>query len=121
MTVTRPAPVVAGGWAEQRALRLLRQRGWRLLDRNWRCRWGELDLVLEKPRRLLVVEVKGRRSAADGWGVAALGARKRLRLNRAFGCWQAAHGERAEAAAELVYALVPLPPAHGQVRWIRVV
>ncbi|MEB3184864.1 MAG: YraN family protein [Cyanobacteriota bacterium] len=120
MAVLRPAAAVAGGWAEQRALRLLRQRGWRLLDRNWRCRWGELDLVLEKPSRLLVVEVKGRRSATDGWGVAALGRQKRQRLNRAFACWQAAHAERAEAASELVYALVPLPPARGPVRWIRV-
>ncbi|MCS5705401.1 YraN family protein [Synechococcus sp. FGCU-3] len=115
-----PAPVVAGRWAEQRALRLLKQRGWQLLDRNWRCRWGELDLVLHKPGRLLVVEVKGRRSGVDGWGVAALGAGKRARLSRAFACWQAAHGHRAEDPAELVYALVPLPPARGPVRWIRV-
>ncbi len=120
MAAVRPAPVVAGGWAEQRALRLLREHGWRLLDRNWRCRWGELDLVLAKPNRLLVVEVKGRRSGADGWGVAALGARKRQRLNLAFACWQAAHAERAGDPAELVYALVPLPPARGPVRWIRV-
>ena len=63
---------LAGGWAEQRALRLLRSRGWRLLDRNWRCRWGELDLVVRKPGRLLVVEVKGRCSGLDGWGTAAL-------------------------------------------------
>ncbi|EDY37177.1 conserved hypothetical protein [Cyanobium sp. PCC 7001] len=33
-----------GNWAEQRALRLLRSHGWRLLDRQWRCRWGELDV-----------------------------------------------------------------------------
>ena len=48
-----------GRRAEAKALELLRLMGWRLLDRNWRCRWGELDLVLEKDRRLLVVEVKG--------------------------------------------------------------
>ena len=113
-------PVLAGGWAEQRALRLLHSRGWRLRDRNWCCRWGELDLVLDKPGRLLVVEVKGRRSGIDGWGAAALGMPKRLRLTRAFACWQAAHPVESALAAELVYALVPLPPARGSVRWIRV-
>ena len=34
-----------GAWAEQRVLRLLRHKGWKLVTRNWRCRWGELDLT----------------------------------------------------------------------------
>jgi Holliday junction resolvase-like predicted endonuclease len=46
-----------GRWAEQRAERLLRQAGWRPLARRWRCRWGELDLLLHKgPDRLLLGE-----------------------------------------------------------------
>lgn len=114
-----PHPPLAGGWAEQRALRLLLQRGWRLRDRNWRCRWGELDLVLEKPNRLLVVEVKGRRSGVDGWGTGALRRGKRVRLERAWCCWLQAHPDAALQTVELVYALVPLPPRRGPVRWIR--
>ena len=54
----------SGGWAEQQALQKLEAQGWRLLDRNWHCRWGELDLVLERQQQLLVVEVKGRRTGA---------------------------------------------------------
>ena len=83
-----------GRRAEAKALELLRSTGWRLLDRNWRCRWGELDLVLEKDRRLLVVEVKGRRSRlrAD-CGVAAFDQRKRRCLARAISCWRAVHPE----------------------------
>ncbi len=115
----KPSTRRAGGWAEDRALRLLLSRGWRLLNRNWGCRWGELDLVMAKPSRLLVVEVKGRRSAFDGWGVAALGSSKRRRLARALACWQAAHPHLAEQSMELVFALVPLPPTRGAVRWIR--
>ena len=108
-----------GGWAEQRVLRLLRRQGWRLLSRNWLCRWGELDLVLSKPGRLLVVEVKGRSGPGDGHGVAALDIRKRRRLARAWRCWLADHPDRACCPVELVAALVPLPPARGAVRWIR--
>lgn len=109
-----------GSWAEQRALRLLLERGWTLLSRNWRCRWGELDLVMAKPGRLLLVEVKGRRSGGrDGHGVGALGAAKRRRLALAWACWQAAHPERADWPVEQVAALVPLPPSRTGVRWIR--
>jgi putative endonuclease len=109
-----------GDWAEQRALELLRQRGWRLLARNWRCRWGELDLVMAKPGRLLLVEVKGRRPASwDDGGRAALLGMKRRRLSRAWACWLADHGAWAHCPVEHVAALVPLPPAGGGVRWIR--
>ena len=109
-----------GDWAEQRVLRLLQQRGWRLLSRQWACRWGELDLVLAKPGRLLLVEVKGRRRRGlDGWGVASLRRGKRQRLERAWSCWLEDHAEWAACPVELVYALVPLPPAAAAVRWIR--
>ena len=110
----------SGRWAEQRALRLLQGRGWRLLSRQWHCRWGELDLILLKPGRLLLGEVKGRRRCgADGWGLAALDGRKRRRLDRAYRCWLAAHPTHAACTLELVCALVPLPPARGSVRWLR--
>ncbi len=114
-----------GDWAERRALALLRRRGWRLLSRNWRCPWGELDLVVAKPGRLLVVEVKGRRPGSrDGGGRGALRHAKRRRLERAWNCWLVCHPEQAGLPVELVAALVPLPapgrpsPA-GTVRWIR--
>jgi len=109
-----------GAWAEQRVLRLLSARGWQLLDRNWRCRWGELDLVMAKTGRLLLVEVKARRRpGADGGGRGALGVPKRLRLERAWLCWVAAHPHWGETPVEQVAALVPLPPAREPVLWIR--
>lgn len=109
-----------GDWAEQRVLRLLRARGWRLLSHQWVCRWGELDLVLEKSGRLLLVEVKGRRrQGPDGWGVAGLRRQKRRRLEQAWTCWLAAHPQWAESPVEWVFALVPLAPTIAPVRWIR--
>ncbi len=113
-----------GDWAERRALALLRAQGWWLLSRNWRCRWGELDLVLAKPRRLLVVEVKGRSAGSrDGGGRAALRATKRRRIERAWRCWLCVHPEQAALPVELVAALVPLPSGgdipEQPVRWIR--
>ena len=110
-----------GAWAEQRALRLLRSRGWSLLEQNWHCRYGELDLLLRKePARLLLVEVKARRRCGpDGWGVAALDRGKRRRLRLTWQCWLAEHPQWHRCSVELVLALVPLPPAGGPVRWHR--
>ena len=109
-----------GNWAERRALRLLPTTGWQLLAWQWRCRWGELDLLVHKPQRLLLVEVKSRRHCGrDGWGIASFSAVKRARLAAAYCCWLAAHPRYEECSVELVLALVPQPPARERVRWIR--
>ena len=118
--MVQPHPAISGRWAERRVQRLLEQRGWRLLDRNWRCRWGELDLVLAKPQRLLVVEVKGRAShGPDASGLAALRQAKRRRLQRSCLLWLANHPDHHDDAVVLVGALVSLPPRRNPVRWIQ--
>jgi putative endonuclease len=54
---TRPGP-----WGEYQARRFLRSEGFCILDYNWRCPAGELDIVALSPRRLHIVEVKTRRT-----------------------------------------------------------
>jgi putative endonuclease len=109
-----------GAWAEHQVCVLLQRQGWRLVERNWRCRWGELDLLMQKPGRLLLVEVKGRTCGSrDGAGRAALKAAKRQRLQRAWGCWLAAHPHWGNHRVEMVAALVALPPAQRPIRWLR--
>jgi putative endonuclease len=54
--------------------------GYRVVARNWRCRIGELDLVLTRGATLVVCEVKTRRGARYGGGFEAVGARKRQKL-----------------------------------------
>ncbi|MGB1415910.1 MAG: YraN family protein [Synechococcus sp.] len=105
-----------GAEAEARVRRLLQTRGWLVLDQNWTCRWGELDLVLVKAERLLVVEVKGRRSPA--WALRAVGPLKRRRIARSIDCWRAEHPDRGATLLEVKVAVVPLRPAVGPVRWI---
>ena len=61
--------------------------GMAVLDRNWHCRWGELDLVLERQQQLLVVEVKGRRTGCrDRHCLDAFYPVKRRRIARAINC-----------------------------------
>lgn len=69
-----------GSEAEDLALRFLEARGLKLRARNYACRMGEIDLVLEEGRTLVFVEVRQRRSGAFGGAAESITARKRARL-----------------------------------------
>lgn len=62
-------------------------RGYRVLDRNWRVREGEIDLVVGRERAVVFCEVKTRRSAAFGAPVEAVTGRKQQRIRRLARRW----------------------------------
>jgi putative endonuclease len=87
---------------ERRALRHYRLRGYRLVEANARAGGYELDLVLRRGRRLLVVEVKEKSGAAFGHPLEMIDAEKARRVRAAIGAWRARHPElgRLELAVE---------------------
>ena len=112
---------IHGDRAEEIAFKLLQGKGWVLLDRNWTCRWGELDLVLQKNQRLLVVEVKGRTARRhDRGGLDAFHSRKRRRLARAINCWRSDHPDADHQLLQVVLALVNLSGSATSVRWLAI-
>ena len=72
-----------GDAAEAQARQYLEQHGLRLLAQNWRCRVGELDLVMLDADTVVFVEVRYRRYSAWGGAAASVDARKREKLSRA--------------------------------------
>jgi putative endonuclease len=70
----------AGQVGEDAALDTYLHRGYRLVVRNWRCRMGELDLVLARGDMLVFCEVKTRRGSAYGGGYEAVTGRKRAKV-----------------------------------------
>lgn len=79
-----------GTYGERIAERYLVAHGMTLLDRNWRCRAGELDLVLRDRDDLVVCEVKTRRDAG-GSALAAVDVAKYERLRRLALLWVEEH------------------------------
>ena len=55
-----------GDWGEEAAGRFLQGQGFAILDRKYRCRWGEIDLVARDGEELVFVEVRTQRTAAFG-------------------------------------------------------
>lgn len=73
--------------------RLLEKRGFTILERNWSCPWGEIDLIAATERELLFIEVKTRSGAAFAAAKEAVGPAKRRRLWRSAECYLAEHPE----------------------------
>ena len=80
-----------GQYGERVAVAHLLSVGMVVLDRNWRCRLGELDVVAMDGDCLVAVEVKTRRSTAFGHPVEAVTRLKVARLRRLVGQWLADH------------------------------
>ncbi len=72
-----------GARAERAALAWLERRGLQTLARNYRCRWGELDLIMLEGETLVVVEVRARRSTAVMTPAQSIGRPKQARIMRA--------------------------------------
>lgn len=71
---------VEGDVGEEQALHFLQEQGLKLVERNFRCKGGEIDLVMQDGRGLVFVEVRKRASAEYGGAAASVTARKQARL-----------------------------------------
>ncbi|HLF68218.1 MAG TPA: YraN family protein [Gaiellaceae bacterium] len=78
---------------ERRALLHYRLRGYRLVEANARAGGYELDLVLRRGRKLVVVEVKEKGGPDYGHPLEMVGPEKRRRVLVATRAWLAAHPE----------------------------
>jgi putative endonuclease len=80
LTGKRTGKQLQGQAGEDQALAYLERNGLRLLERNFRCKGGEIDLVMEEGATLVFVEVRKRAASAFGGAAASVGARKQARL-----------------------------------------
>ena len=69
-----------GAEAERLACAFLERRGLRLIEKNYRCRRGEIDLIMQDGRQLVFVEVRYRQSTAYGGPLASVDYKKRGKL-----------------------------------------
>jgi putative endonuclease len=97
-----------GRLGELLAVEYLESEGMRVIERNWRCPAGEIDIVARDGPTLVIVEVKTRTGLLFGTPFSAITAEKLARLRRLVAAWiRAHHGVHNEVRIDAVSVLVP--------------
>lgn len=119
MTTTAARQAI-GAYGETVAARhLVDDGGMVLLDRNWRCDRGEIDLVLRDGDVLVVCEVKTRSGTQCGTPHEAITNAKLGRLRRLATAWQEAHGVRADDVRIDLVAVLRQPRGPAEIDHVR--
>lgn len=80
-----------GRAGEDAAAAFLKKKGYRILERNYRARVGEVDIIAEHKKTVVFVEVKSRSSDEFGGGIAALTPHKQHKVAQTARCFLAKH------------------------------
>ena len=118
--VTRSLAHIRGRRAENQALNFLRRRGLELLERNFSCRYGEIDLVMLQANTLIFVEVRSRKPGRFGAGLESVDRHKQARLMRAASRYVSAHPAFADHCMRFdVVALDRIQGTTVKLQWLR--
>lgn len=69
-----------GDWAEDLACQFAQDKGWRLVQRHYYSRYGEIDLIMQDAETLIFVEVKARSSARFGEAIEMVTTQKQQKM-----------------------------------------
>ena len=110
-----------GRRGEDAAARHLESRGLQLLERNYRCRGGEIDLVMLEGTTLVLVEVRLRTSGGFGGAAASVGLRKQRRFILAARHLMATRPayRKLQARFDVVALDAGAQPGETRIDWIR--
>ena len=96
-----------GDFGEEQAARYLRRRGYRIVERNFRCRQGEIDIIAEKGGFLVFVEVKERKDARFAEAREFVTAAKQRRILAAAQLWLTQHETDRQPRFDVVEVYAP--------------
>jgi len=108
-----------GQQGEELAARFLAEAGLDLLERNWRCKAGEIDIVALDGRTLVVCEVKTRSGVRFGTPLEAITRQKSRRLRKLAVLWVNAHGLFFEQIRIDVVGILQTGPGQFSIEHVR--
>ena len=96
-----------GQFGEEQAARYLRRRFYSIVERNYRCRLGEIDLIARRGNTLAFVEVKLRRDDAHGEAREFVTSRKQQRILAAAELWLSLHETELQPRFDVIEVYAP--------------
>ncbi|GMQ91302.1 MAG: YraN family protein [Gammaproteobacteria bacterium] len=120
MAAKKPATQDLGHKAEQQACRFLQQRGLKTLAQNYRCRYGEIDLVMQDDNEDLVfVEVRYRKSGLFGTAADSIDQRKQNKLRKTAEHFLQHHPKLAKLPSRFDVIAIQGNAEYAQCEWLQ--
>lgn len=72
--------IISGKAGEEQACSYIKKKGYKILERNYRCLFGEIDIIAEDKKTLVIIEVKYRKTKSFGKGYEAVNYTKQQKI-----------------------------------------
>ena len=110
--------IITGKKGEKIAAAYLKKNGYRIIEINFRCPIGEIDIVAKEKDDLVFVEVKTRKSMELGYPEQAVGIRKQKKMSQ-LALWYLQKRKIADTNARFDVVAVTLIPENNEVKLIK--
>jgi putative endonuclease len=104
---------------EDLAVTYLKKKGYKVIERNYRCQWGEIDLIARDKGTLIFVEIKSRSSSGFGLPQDAVDRFKQEKLIQAAKAYMAEHHLQETIPARFDVVAVHLTPSGPEMELIK--
>lgn len=120
MTENQPNHLIRGHKAEDLAYRYLRQHGLKLIERNYRCPFGEIDLIMKhEPDCIVFIEVRFRKSTRFGTPAETINHQKQKKLRRAAEHYLLKNDKYADKASRFDIIAIKDSPTLENCEWLQ--
>ncbi len=96
-----------GAWGEEQAARYLRRKGYTIVERNYACRFGEIDLIARRRGVIVFVEVKLRKNAGFAAAREFVTCAKQQRILKSASLWLSVHGCELQPRFDVIEIYAP--------------
>lgn len=102
---------------ERAAEHYLQQQGLQLIGRNYRCRYGEIDLIMSEQNNLVFVEVRCRQNQNHGSGIESITSSKKSKIIKSANCFLIDQNLWEKVSCR--FDVVSILPAENEITWVK--